>query len=166
MKELLLRDGTPVLVDDEDFDRLNKFTWKLNNMGYPQRTTSYRDAENKMHGTHLLLHREVMNARKGQQVDHRDGNLLNCQKSNLRFSTQSQNRMNSRKMRGCRSQYKGVRWNSQRGFWYVRLRVPGDKQKERYIGQFPDEHTAAVAYDLWAHDVFGEFARSNFKKAI
>lgn len=41
-----------------------------------------------------LLHRIIMNAKKGDIVDHIDINKLNCQRDNLRFVNKSQNNRN------------------------------------------------------------------------
>ena len=164
MKQIpLSNSGSFALVSDKDYERVSKRTWRLDGgFGYAISGTTVGHKSVKM-----LLHREVLQARKGQQVDHRDGNPLNCTRGNLRFSTQSQNRMNSKKIRGCVSQYKGVRRFKRTGQWYTRLRAVhrprmAKSSCEAYIGIFPDERAAALAYDLWAVDQFGEFAKTNF----
>ncbi len=35
-----------------------------------------------------------------------------------------------------------------------------------YIGFFKEEKWAAIAYDIWAKDLFGEFAKFNFPNAL
>jgi len=154
MKQIITKDGSPVFVDDEDYEWLNKYTWRRNKVGYAFRGSSKNRVTFKRY-----MHREIMGAKKNQQVDHINGNISHNQKENLRFSTQSQNRINSVKMKGCLSDYKYVRPDKKRGNYTVRL---GKRRKESYIGSFENEHYAALVADLWAVDLYGKFAKTNF----
>ncbi len=159
MKKLPLRDGGYAWVDDEDFKRLSKYTWHEDwRSGYIVRHTTL---QNPRRSVTLYLHREVMNAPKGVQVDHRFGDIRDCRKQHLRFSNQSQNRANSRKMSGCRSAYKGVR-RHKKGNWYCRMWIPRLK-REVWIDSSPSEHLMALMHDFWAKEIWGDFAKTNFK---
>lgn len=59
-------DGFICLVDDEDFDALSKHRWRLHAQGYAYRKTS-RGAGRTVT---LLMHRVIMNAPPGVEVDH------------------------------------------------------------------------------------------------
>ena len=71
MKKIILNDKTEAIVDDEDFDLLSRFKWKKHKGGYFQ-LTSYN-----------LMHRIIVNAPKGYDVHHKNGNKLDNRKENL-----------------------------------------------------------------------------------
>jgi len=54
------------------------------------------------------------------------------------------------------SKYTGVCWNKKQKKWRTRLSNHG---KVEFLGDFPDEESAAVAYDRRAKEVFGEGAK-------
>jgi len=159
MKEIELTQGKVALVDDEDFEELNKHKWRaMNNHGrgwYAVRRSS--SCNGKWHT--IYMHREIMNAQPGQEVDHRNRKGLDNQRKNLRFCTCSQNQANAKKRVRCSSQYKGVNWNKQHDKWQAYIKVHG---KQAYLGYFDDEIAAACAYDKAATERFGEFAHPNF----
>jgi hypothetical protein len=94
-------------------------------------------------------------------VDHEDHNGLNNRRSNLRDATVSQNAQNQRGKLGATSQYKGVFLMN--GRWRAAIK-PAGGVKLRYLGFFPDELTAAYAYDHAARALFGPFACTNFEE--
>jgi hypothetical protein len=109
-------------------------------------------------GGRLSLHRFILNAGPGDEVDHRDRNGLNCTRSNMRFSTRSQNQCNRGKMSNNTSGYKGVYWSKQKGKWHARI----DYEKRAYhIGFFDNKKEAALAYDRKAIELHGEYAKTN-----
>ena len=150
MKRIKLTQGKFALVDDEDFAKLSKYKWhslKGTNTFYAAR------------GFRLRMHRFILNAKEGQEIDHRDGNGLNNQKSNLRFCTHSQNNMNQRKLKkNLSSKYKGVSWHKNKKKWAVSIYIDG---KNKYLGDFKDETDAAEAYNEAAMKYYGEFANLN-----
>lgn len=148
MKELRLTQGQTVLVDDEDFDLLNGFTWFAVNAA----NTSY--AYNKEIGP---LHRYITQAPNGLVVDHIDGNGLNNQKNNLRVCTHRDNICNQAPQKGCSSDYKGV--DFKRGRYRARIKTKGQQYQ---LGYFHREVCAAKTYDYFAKLYFGPYARLNF----
>jgi hypothetical protein len=93
------------LVDDEDFEELNKYKWFLNNTGYAMHQF-WKNNKPK----HILMHRYILKQfNKGFITDHIDRNPLNNQKSNLRICTQSENVFNSPKKKNNKSGSVGVR---------------------------------------------------------
>ena len=111
MKEIKLTQGQVALVDDEDFERLNQYKWCIAFNGsnwYAARTVSIGNGNQKK----VLMHREIMNAPKGVQVDHKNGDgLFNC-KENLRFCTNQQNQFNQKNARkNNKLGIKGTSWN-------------------------------------------------------
>jgi hypothetical protein len=139
--------GKFVLVDDEDFEVLNKFKWYLAGK-YPVKSIGKRPNRKK-----ISIHRLIMNPPKNMMVDHKDNNGLNNQRSNLRICTNAQNIMNANKFkRKCSSKYKGV---SKLNPWRASI---GNKT----LGNFKTEIEAAKAYDIAAKELYKEFARLNF----
>lgn len=80
---------------------------------------------------------------------------------NCRWTTRQQQMRNTRKRKDAKTSiYKGVSWNSQNGNWRVQIQCNG---KTKTVGSFVDEIAAAKAYDKAAIEVYGEYARLNFK---
>jgi len=138
------------VVDDCDAAQC-EYRWSLHSSGYAMRHSG---------GRTLLLHREVLGLRPGDQnVDHVNGKKLDCRRSNLRLCDQRQNLANSRKRAGCTSKYKGVcAWA---GKWRAYICEGG---RDRHLGMFLSEIDAAKAYDEAALREWGDFARTNFGK--
>jgi hypothetical protein len=107
------------------------------------------------------MHRVIMNAPSGMLVDHRDGNGLNNQKSNLRICNRKQNQQNRPMNSNNKSGYKGVCWNKRSNKWRSGIRVDN---KDIFLGSFFCLVKAAKAYDEAAKKYFGEFAYLNFNR--
>jgi hypothetical protein len=87
-------------------------------------------------------------------VDHRDRNHLNNRWNNLRLSDYSgngSNRVNNP------DEFKGIRPSGKK--WKTELFFKGVPY---YLGVFPTEIEAALAYDRKARELYGEFACTNF----
>jgi hypothetical protein len=107
------------------------------------------------YGKYTSLHRVVADAPSGAEVDHRDGNGLNCVDGNLRIATQNQNAVN-RKYDNP-SGYRGVRRNPW-GSFVVQITYDG---KNHHLGSFSSAEEAGLAYNAEESRVFGEFAILN-----
>jgi hypothetical protein len=156
MKEIKLTHNKIALVDDKDFDYLNKFHWKA----FLNRGTTTFYAYSKIKGKRIFLHRFLLNPPENILIDHIDGNGLNNQKNNLRFCSASQNRMNVNKISNFKnkptsSKFKGVVIVNKK---YIRCKIGA-----KYLGYFKTEIDAAKAYDREAKKLYGEFANLNFK---
>jgi hypothetical protein len=92
------------------------------------------------------------------EIDHCDGDGLNCRDENLRIATPKQNQGNKRLQINNTSGYKGVHWFPQTQKWVVRIKREG---KCIHLGYFFDKKDAARAYDRAAIEQFGEFAVLN-----
>lgn len=158
MKEIQLTQGKVALVDDEDFDRVNMFNWHacLNRHVWYARRSEWPSLKAvRMHSFVLALH----GSSGSVQIDHRDGNGLNNQKSNLRVATRAQNQINRGLPCNNTSGFKGV-YRKGRS-WVARLHYNGSKIS---LGSYADPAEAARAYDRKARELFGEFAWLNFPK--
>lgn len=162
MKIILLTKCKIALVDDSDFDWLSKLSWRATRTcpsgierWYAIHTIGHK-------GRTIYMHREIM-IRRGfspdSLFDHKDGDGLNNQFSNLRPCSAAQNMQNRRKEPGLSSRCKGVYWHKRDKKWMARLQ---HNRKYLFLGYFKDEEQAGRAYDDSARIHFGEFAKLNF----
>lgn len=160
MKEILLTRGYVALVDDDDYERVMRFKWSthVTSAGcvYAANSTAARECGSR------LLHRFILNAAPGVEVDHKNRNGLDCRKSNMRLASRGQNSRNIGLTRKNKSGHKGVCWDKGRGLWAAAVRHNG---KNIFIGRFSDKAEAARAYDRKAIELQGEFACLNFGSA-
>ena len=105
------------------------------------------------------MHRVVLGAQDGQQIDHINGDNLDNRRANLRFCSNAQNQYHKRPQRSGTSMFKGVSFHKHHGKWQARITYSGHTYQ---LGSFADERLAAIAYDVKAHELFGEFALTNF----
>lgn len=109
-------------------------------------------------GRPILMHRVIASAPPGLEVDHINRNRLDNRRSNLRLTDYTGNMRNCSRNRRNTSGYKGVRRLGNR--WAARLKCDGEWC---CLGWFNTPEEAAVAYDLMAMALFGEFAATNFR---
>jgi len=147
------------MVDDEDFEKFNVHKWRTMQVKDRYFYAGRNGKRNNGHRPLILLHREIMKAPAGMEVDHVNGNTLDCRKENMRICTGQQNRWNQKRQNNKSSKYKGVSWFTNDRAWIASIRINGNA---KYLGFFHDEKQAALAYDKAATELFGEFARTNF----
>lgn len=164
----------PVLVDDEDYDRLSEFTWGIIAGGYAARQVyshSVKRPDRKRAQSHynkIYMHREIMNAQAGQRVDHANRNKRDNQRLNLRYASREQNAWNTGPKLGSSSIYKGVSFASDLARvedkpWVASIRASG---LVRHLGIFATQEEAALAYNDAARELHGEFAFRNEMKEL
>jgi hypothetical protein len=157
MKEIKLTMNLVALVDDEDFEALNKRKWfaqKGRNTFYAR--TSYRKNGVKKSER---MHRVILGLTDSNLLaDHIDGNGLNNQKSNLRTASYSDNNANRKTKINDTSKYLGVCFNASNGLWKAQITK---NYKKHNLGFFAKEINAAKAYNEAAKKLHGEFANLN-----
>jgi len=156
MKRIKLTKGQYTLVDDQDYARLSKYKCQLVNS-----TEGKYYASVKIDGTNLYLHRFIMGAKKGQIIDHKNGEGLDNQRDNLRVCTHSQNGANRKPSKNGTSEYLGVSLTTIRhkyNYWQAQISI---NKKIKKLGNFKTEIEAAIIYNIAARKYHGEFARPN-----
>lgn len=144
------------LIDLADLGKVRQFTWHIR--GHHRRRYAYTNIPGQ--GA-TSMHRLVMDAPPGLEVDHKNGDGLDNRRSNLRPATHSQNMANRPGDRGTSSRFKGVSLYRCRGNWMAYISIRG---RRKTIGYFSTEIEAALIYDEWARKDHGEFACVNFPR--
>lgn len=154
-KFIPLTRGLHAIVDAADYERLASHSWYARLGG--SKKTYYAARWDAGKGIHM--HREILHAGPGLQVDHINGDGLDNRRANLRIVSNGQNQQNRKKHMHGTSIYKGVRLERRSMRWYASIRIGG---KKSHLGSFRKEMDAAKAYDLAAERYFGAHARLNF----
>ena len=160
MKQIPLPSGRLALVDDDDYKELSRWKWRTI---YSSTRKPYAGRIGALVGepSYVMMHRLIMNAPKGMEVDHLNYDGLDNRKSNLEVVTKSMNRQRSR----CRphsSRFKGVSRSpksNKKHPWTAKTKL---NRKYVHIGCFFTEEDAARAYDKTVLRLFGPGARTNF----
>ena len=142
-------------IDVEDVERVKKYTWHYGKTGVA--TTTPRPSQTTIQLSRFILFGDKHKTDK-RLADHKDHNILNNRKYNLRPATYIQNGYNQLPRKGT-SQYKGVSWNKNKKKWETQIQANGIKI---YLGLFTDEIKAAETYDKEAKKLHKEFAFLNF----
>lgn len=151
MKAIKLTQNKMAIVDDDDFYSLSQFKWCFQNSprgyGYAVRINKKRL---------IIMHRLIMNAKEGMEVDHINGNTLDNRRCNLRVCSPPENKRNRKINKGSYSGYKGVDFKKNR--WRARIQI---NKKSLFLGCFMTKEEAAEAYNIAALKYHKEFACLN-----
>jgi hypothetical protein len=142
------------LVDNDVFERVRCYKWRLDSGGYVVRTKNRKP----LNPVCIYLHKIVIPT--ALKVDHKFHNLLDNRRKMLRVATHRQNCANQRapNIPNKSSSFKGVTWYKKNLKWGARIRV---NYKLIYLGLFDSEKRAAQAYNSAAKRHFGRFAKLN-----
>lgn len=175
LRSLPLSRGREVIVDATDYEWLSQWKWSCvtwKNGAYacrreelPPRIIGGNKIRTRLN---IYMHRDILKAPSGTEVDHRDGNGLHNWRSNLRISNPMQNQGNQRIRTGGSSAYKGVfcvenKWRAMISTGYI---SPNGKTRVYQLGTFYSEILAAQVYNYAAYYRFGEFAKLNPVKPV
>lgn len=138
-----------VRFDEEDIDVATACLWNIDTVGY---------CRGLLNGVDTRFHREIM--RKyydidGVEIDHKNGDINDNRKSNLRIATHSENMKNSHERpRGSRL-HKGVSQKTS-GKWLSEITCDGERVR---VGLYDDFDDACKAREEAELLLFGEFSR-------
>lgn len=169
--------GYKVQVDDEDVERIMQNKWHLHRSKRHLDLGIYYFLSSACKRTgmpDMRLHRFIMNAPDDYVVDHIDRNTLNCHKSNLRITTQTQNIFNRGHQRNNKSGNRGIYFNTTTEKWYVSFIIKG-----KHISYGFDTKESAQCVAEWIihnllsdrevnsiHDTYGKFPEVYSEKAL
>jgi hypothetical protein len=155
VREIVLLNGMVSLVDENDFEFVRGYTWYFKK-SHGRENNGY--ARTVIDGRHWFLHGFIMGAKTGHILDHINRDKLDNRRCNLRFCDFSQNNLNKENY-PSQTGFRGL--NYFRGKYYAMAR----KKALRLRGPLrTDPAEAARDYDLFALQLFGEFACLNFPK--
>lgn len=159
--------GHHAIIDAADAELVCRYQWFVQNDrgGHLSARASVAGGEPGREGRErglVGLHRFLMNAPEGIEVDHRNHNALDCRRSNLRLATRLQNARNRKKNKSSTSPYKGVLRRNYCNKWEAYIYV---NNKRIFLGSYVTPKEAAHAYDDGAREHHGEFASLNFPEA-
>jgi len=141
-----------ILVDEVDLHILKSHNWKVHR--YVMCSVSIGGKP-----VTRYLHREIMQPKAGECIDHVNGDPLDNRRSNLRICTNGQNQYNKPKQGGVyTSKYKGVSFVKETKRWRADIYANG---KRLSLGRYATEEEAALAYNEGARQHAGEFAQLN-----
>lgn len=163
VKQIPIGHGKVALVDDEDYEGVVRFPWRAAKCIRSGVEYWYARAEIWVDGKRcrISLHRFLMDVLTDRsiEVDHKNGDGLDCQKENMRKATRSENAKNRQKhRRSQQSPFKGVQLRRD-GTWLAHITKDGVGIP---LGIFDSAWDAAKAYDQAARRLHGEFACLNF----
>lgn len=160
-----------ILFDDEDFEKFGAYNWTVEKPTngsslYAKRKYTYSPNKRKAIALHLAI---LAITDVSVFVDHIDGNGLNNQKGNLRIATHKQNTQNGGMQKNNTSGFKGVTViTSSKGKPYKNPSYQASFNTRHPDGTrtgtskcFGNILEAACAYNKWAADEHGEFAKFN-----
>jgi hypothetical protein len=127
MKYLELTNGKKVKVDNNVFSYFSQFVWG-ENKGYAQATSLV----NPKNPSERRLHRLLLNVKRGQFVDHKNGDTLDCRFSNLRIVSHQQNMWNHKAHKNSKTGVPNV-IQLKNGKYRAQIRYFG---KLRYFGHY------------------------------
>jgi hypothetical protein len=144
-KKILLNKGYYVLVDDEDYEWLNKRKWNVfkpshtvnHELYYARRTWYFGKVDGKRVEVGVLMHRLIMGAKDGEIVDHINNNSLDNRKENLRIVTHRENQLN--RVQNTTSKCPGVYFDKSKQRYICMIVING---KHKNFGGFKDEKDA------------------------
>lgn len=153
--------GCEVLIDEEDLEIVAPYRWevKASRSGKGSIYVYARDFLRPDGRHRVAMHRLLLNPPTSSVVDHINRNGLDNRRQNLRIATRTQNQANRRLPSVNTSGYRGIYFSKRKNRWIARVSIG---HKHNYLGSFHSPAEAAMAYDVAARHLYGEFAALNF----
>lgn len=145
--------GDIFYFDLEDYEKIKDICW------HKDSSTGYIKGYNNINNSKkVFLHRVIMEANKGDIIDHINHNLSDNRKVNLRRCTRSQNGANTKRRIDNKSGHSGVYYDKSRNKWSVQISV---NNKKIFIGRYNFYDDAVNARKNAENKYFKEFSYDN-----
>ena len=135
------------MVDTEDVSKLMKRKWVIDGYGYITSTDSIN--------SRVRLNRFILDAQRGEYVDHINHGITDNRKCNLRKCTNAQNGRNRKLSCNNKSGVSGVYWSEEKQRWKSQIHV---NYKKIHLGNFVNKEDAIKARLKAEDDYFGDFS--------
>ncbi|MBV8176367.1 MAG: HNH endonuclease [Verrucomicrobia bacterium] len=152
VKRLELTRGYYALLDAEDYEFASRFRWRAVTKG------KWTYAYGRVDGEDMFMHRALLKAKPGEQVDHENSNGLDNRRRNLRLCTQPKNSRNQKVGAHNTTGFKGVRYSKRYRNWRATI---GIMNRNYSLGSYATKIEAAIAYNIGSVEFHGPFARLN-----
>jgi len=149
--EIPLTQNKVALIDEKDFSLIKKYKWCAVLIPLKSRKLFYASTWDKI-GKNVYMHRLLLDAKNGEEVDHINHDGLDNRRKNLRKGTHRQNQVNRKEKSS--SEYPGVFWEPRKHPWRARAQVNG---KNINFGNHPTEEKAFKAYQKGIYEITGEW---------
>lgn len=146
-----LTKGMTAVIDAADVEIVEAYLWYAD----VKRTTVYARSSFIKGVGRIYLHRLLISPDASLQVDHKDGDGLNCRRGNLRPATNGENRRNQRVRKDSGTKIKGVRWDAKNHKWCARIKHQGQSIWLGRHSTFEAAHSAYAAASALFHGDFG-----------
>jgi len=148
LQNRLLETVSKTIIDLDDLDRVKEYVWCMRPDGYVFNFTVGR------------LHRFIINAKVGEEIDHINRIVLDNRKINLRIVTRSQNQINKDLHCNNTTGYKNIQWDVAREKWKVYIQREGKKLIQKRFDTIAD---AKEFRDYIIEEVYKENKVCEFK---
>jgi len=172
-------------VDSDDYDRISQFKWRFfkskSGCLYPHRrfngstweptckftnvikTAKYTTVSGEVRmykrvEKMVMLYWFVLGYKGSDEIDHVNGNPLDCRKENLRVCTHAENMRNRKMNKNNTTGYRGVEMRRKNGMFRAKIRKDG---KNIHLGHYLTAIEASEAYEDAAKRLFGTFLRKS-----
>lgn len=153
--EIELGRGYKAVIDDEDFDLVSQFMWRVTKGKSAFYARGYRYVDGKR--ISFRMHRLITQAKHGETVDHIDHDTLNNRRSNLRICSNAENCRNKRVRSDSRTGVKNVMIESC-GNGQTRIRAVVVVDGKRHRSCFKSIEAASAWAAEMRSKLHGEFA--------
>jgi hypothetical protein len=152
MRKIRVSNGQFAKVDDQDYDFVSQWKWSYSN-GYAMRGISKWKNGKEIFHKGFKMHREILSAPIGMEVDHINGDKLDNRRSNLRIVTSRINSWNRQKLnKNNKTGYRGITFRKQRGHYVIRV-------GQKHFGHSKTIEGAIKVYDEVTKHYHKEFAQ-------
>ena len=166
MKKIPLTKGMFAIVDDEDFDFLNRIDWYASEIKSTY-SKSFYPAHKNGDGI-ILMNKLLVKGKNGYLYHAKNGDTLDCRKENIilvpKHTVSHKSKIRTlQKGKAVTSKYKGVcRASLKSTKGKIRFVASIKKDKKLYhLGTYKTEEEAGLAYNKKAKELYGDIAFQN-----